>query len=194
MNKAKLFFVTLLFMELGCHLALAQQKFERETRLSEKEVPTSALQFVEALNANCKVKWYKEESLTNNSLEAKFKRGKQKYSVEFDTTGQLEDVEIEIKWQEIPKQVGDSVQKEIEFLCVRSKLSKIQVQYVGNQEDIVVFLNTKSLTEKIIAKYEIVLKCSSNEKIALLECLFSAEGKLEKTSEIIFKNSSNLEY
>ena len=159
MNKAKLFFVTLLFMELGCHLALAQQKFERETRLSEKEVPTSALQFVEALNANRKVKWYKEESLTSQSIEAKFKRNKQKYSVEFDTTGQLEDVEIEIKWQEIPKQVGDSVQNEIAILCVRSKVSKIQVQCIGNQEDIIVFLNS----------YMLVIFClfisSSNNKI-----------------------------
>ena len=194
MNRSKPFFVTLLFMGLSWHLALAQQKFEKETRLNEREVPTSALQFIEALSVECKVKWYKEESLTSHSIEAKFKRNKQKYSVEFDTTGQLEDVEIEIKWDNIPKLARDTIQNELGFLCVRSKVSKIQVQYIGNQECVIDFLSTNNPKEKIITNYEVVLKCSSNEKIALLECLFSTEGKLEKTSEIIFKNSSNLEY
>lgn len=73
-----------------------QTKYEREFRMSEKKVPQKAREFVHSMDFESKVKWYFEENLQGNSIEAKLKQQGQQYSVEFDTLGTLQDVEVEI--------------------------------------------------------------------------------------------------
>lgn len=52
----------------------AQDKFERESRINENEVPQKSLQFIDSCYLTTKIRWFKEEGLSNVSFESKFKK------------------------------------------------------------------------------------------------------------------------
>jgi hypothetical protein len=59
----------------------AQQKYEKESRLKEKDIPIKAHHFIDFLVAGNRIRWYLEEGLERTSIEAKFKLNNQKYSI-----------------------------------------------------------------------------------------------------------------
>ena len=82
--------------------AFSQEKYEKEYRIKTAKVPQAALEFIHSAGFAKKVKWYREEGLTSNSIEAKTKHHKTKYSIEFNTAGEIEDVEYIIQWEDMP--------------------------------------------------------------------------------------------
>ena len=84
----------------------AQDKIERELRVEEKVVPKEARDwFYDAFETTKRPKWYQEIFESGYSYEAKFKLKGKFYSVEFDSLGLIQDVEIEIDYNELPKEV-----------------------------------------------------------------------------------------
>lgn len=173
-----------------------QNKYEKEYRISSDIVPPSALNYVEKFNFEKKVKWYREENLTLASIEAKTKRNKQRYSIEFDTTGQLQDLEIEIDFETInapaQKAICDALSQEFD----RYKFEKIQQQYAGNAAAILAyFLEEKMhISPEIIIQFEIVLEGKTADKVNLYECTFSQQGSLISKRRIVLRNTDILEY
>ncbi len=172
----------------------AQEKFEKESRMKEQDVPQKAIQFIDSLPIKCKVKWYLEEGLERNSIEAKFKWHKKKYSVEFDTLGVIEDVEIEIKENKVPEKLMESMQSQLQKNCVKHKVSKIQIQYSGSHSALLKQLNSDELVVGVTVNYELIVQCKSTDSTDLFEYVFNDAGELVSTARIIFKNSSHLEY
>lgn len=172
----------------------SQQKYEKESRLKPEEVPQAALEFIQAIEIPNKVKWYIEYGLENNSIEAKFKLNKKRHSVEFDTLGTIEDVEIEIKLRELDPKLKKTIDAVLSHMCSDHEISKIQKQYTGAPSVLLSLLKGQELTGKFTTKYEVVATCESESKTDQFEYLFSDEGKLLQQFKIIFKNSSNLEY
>ena len=74
--------------------SFGQKKFEKESRISKSDLPSFAVDFAALFTDGQRIKWYLEEGLDRNSIEAKYKRDGRHYSVEFDTLGTMEDVEI----------------------------------------------------------------------------------------------------
>ena len=172
----------------------AQEKFEKERRIKKANVPAEALSFVEALDIKSKVKWFKEEGLSQKSIEAKFKHHKAKYSVEFDTLGKVEDVEIGVKWSELASNLGDSICLQLNSACSKYKIVKVQEQYSGDASALISMLKAGTNRSSLTIKYELVVKCHQQKKVDLFEYLFSDKGQLISISKIVFKNSSHLEY
>lgn len=172
----------------------AQTKFERESRLNEKDVPELALSFVDSLQIENKVKWYLEEAHGSLTIEAKFKWNKQRYSIEFDTLGRLEDVEIQIKWERINKALRDSMKTALQKDCRSFRIQKTQIQYSGDPSIIRSKLQSRKTNGNYTTRYEVMVRCRSAEEVALYEYLFSDKGKKIQVSRIVFTNSSHLEY
>jgi hypothetical protein len=170
----------------------AQDKFEKESRIKSKEVPSKAFYFIDSLKI--KVKWYKEEGLNTKNFEAKFKHKKIKYSVEFDSLGNIEDVEIGLDWQKIKSDLRDSIQVQLQKDCSRHRISKVQRQFTGSEKDLFALLITGNNLDALTIKYEIIIRCKQQNKVNLFEYLFNDKGILISKSKIIFKNSSHLEY
>lgn len=173
---------------------IGQQKYEKESRLKTIDVPIAALEFIDALELTKTIKWYFEEGLESNSIEAKFKLNNKKHSVEFDTSGGILDVEIEIKWKELQPELQNKIKSALSGICSKYKISKIQIHFSASQNVLISLLKGKEITNNFTAKYEIIAKCVNKNEAEQFEYLFNEEGILLKTSEIIFKNSSNLEY
>lgn len=172
----------------------AQDKFEKESRIARREVPLLALQFVDSLDVQPKVKWYKEEGLNRNSIEAKFKHQKKSYSIEFDTLGVVEDIEVAIDWSSLPTFASSAIIEVLQADCLAHKITKTQRQFSGKAQDLRTLFRISAESEDLAVKYEIVVKCKTEKEISLFEYLFDEKGILISKSKIIFKNSSHLEY
>lgn len=186
----------MIFLKFGLcsNYLFAQQKYEKESRIKPKDVPTKAMNFIDSINLKNRVKWYLEEGLETKSIEAKFKYNSKKYSVEFDTLGNIEDAEIEIQWDEMQTPFKDSISSQLKKDCLKQKIVKVQIQYSGPSSEILSKLRENKTSGNLTTKYEVVVRCKSKDTIVLLEYLFNKKAEVLSRSEIIFKNSSHLEY
>lgn len=172
----------------------AQAKFEKESRIKYKDVPAAAIRFIDVVNDKCKLKWYKEESLTGQSIEAKFRRNDAKYSVEFDTLGKVADIEVTVDWEGLNDELRTVMLSKLKSDCIDHNIVKVQKQYTGSEADLLSILNSNTVSPSLTVKYELVVRCSRQKEINLYEYLFDDSGKAISVSQIIFKNSSHLEY
>jgi hypothetical protein len=173
---------------------LAQEKFEKESRIKKKEAPSKVLLFIDSLNFNTKIKWYKEEELTRKSIEVKFRQNKARYSIEFDTLGNIEDIEVEANWKDLESGIKNSVSIQLKLDCSRHKILKVQKQFNGNENDLFSFLKSGKISEHLKIKYEIIARCKQQKKVDLFEYLFNDKGQVISISKIVFRSSSHLEY
>lgn len=184
----------LIGMALGAGNLYGQQKFEKESRIRYADVPTAARSFVDTLAPGTKVKWYLEDGIDSQSMEAKYKRGGQWYSVEFDTLGRIQDIEIEIAEVALPPPVRAAIRHQLDADCARHQVRKAQVQYTGSPAALLLQVSDLGTSAAVATHYELVVKCRSGKQVGLYEYLFDAAGRVRTKSEIIFKNASNLEY
>lgn len=192
MHKYK--FLILLILFSISTILFAQDKFEKESRIQPKDVPPRALLFIDSLNLKTKIKWYKEEGLDKESIEAKFKLNKAIHSVEFDTYGKIEDVEIIVNWEDLESDLKDSIFFQLNIDCLSHKIVKVQRQFLGSENELLFQIKNRDVFEPLKIRYEIIIRCKYEKKVDLFEYLFNYDGKLISRSRIIFKNSSHLEY
>lgn len=185
----------ILFLSFGTAIfTFGQEKYEKEYRIKKEEVPESAKSFVILPDFNGNVKWYFEENLTGNSIEAKFKYQNKKYSIEFDTTGKLQDIEIETTIKSMPGHLTNKIISQLDSLFVRHKTRKIQLQYSGNIQSIGNLIKNKSKERHYSTNYEFVVKGKVNKLWQLYEITFNDKGSLITKSRIVFRNTDNLEF
>lgn len=179
---------------LSFHVVFAQQKFEKEYRIEAAEVPLSARQFVDSLDFGRRVRWYRELSQQGESIEAKSKREGQKYSVEFGLSGELQDVEIETAWRDLPEVLQENIEQNLNAEFERFKIRKVQRQLTGKSKAILNYLRQPGDGGDLTTKYELVLKGRKGGETDEFEYTFSVDGKLEKRAKMDFRNTDNLEY
>ncbi len=177
--------------------AAGQTKFERERRLKPNAVPAAARQYLDGLNLSGRVKWYFEENLLGNSVEAKVCHRKKRYSIEFDTAGRLQDIEIQLRWTDLPFATRTAITATLDSAFSEWKIRKIQEQYSGEPEALRAFVRNGQPCAgppACMLRYELVVEGKRPDGRHLFEITCSAAGALLSTETIIFRNSDNLEY
>jgi hypothetical protein len=190
----KLIISALLLIGIFQMNARAQQKFERESRLNPDEVTAGALQFINSVKMDTRWKWYFEENLVGNSVEAKTKHNGKWYSVEFDTSGKIQDVEVEKDFSEIDEKTGGKIIKELDSMFSSHKIDKIQIQFTAESTVLLEILNNKADQADSKIQFEIVVKGKKTGRPKLYELTFDDKGNLLDSAEIIFRNTDNLEF
>ena len=186
-------------MIVACTLWLAsgvkaQVKFEREYRLALSAVPAPAKAMVEDMGLSRKVRWYKEESQRGHSIEAKAKAYGKQYSVEFDTLGLIEDVEVSMDWEAVPQKARKAITLYLSGTYEKHRIEKVQIQFTGPKHALVHQVTTQSRHAETTVKYEVVLKAKADKTHAMYEYLFSEDGKVLGRAKVVFRNTDNLEY
>lgn len=180
----------------ACGQALtAQYKYEKEERINEDEVPEQALDFVKEIQPTRKDKWYREQNLDGEAIEVKLKRNGERYSIKFDTEGELIDVEKLIKWRDIPEETREEIDEEWEEFFERRRIEKIQIHYKDDAENLIRFIQSPEgapLESPIY--YEIVVKGKTDGPYQLYEFLFDEEGKKVEMRRILTRRSDNMEF
>lgn len=185
-----LIFIILCFV----HCAHAQQKFEKEYRLKTQEVPSLARQFVDSLDFDRRVKWYMEISQDGKSVEAKSKRNGQRYSIEFDSTGILQDVEIEVRFGTIPEKLRETITQNLDVELDRFRITKTQEQLTGARKDLLTYLKGGPDKTALTTRYEAIVRGTKDGERNEFEYTFSLSGEIEKSSKVVFRNTDNLVY
>ncbi|WP_375563084.1 hypothetical protein ACE193_11335 [Bernardetia sp. OM2101] len=183
--------LTLIFLLFFSFYSYSQSKLEIEERIDKENAPLAAQEFIDSLYFSSKIKWFVEQDYDRKTYEAKTKSEGKKYSIEFDTLGQLEDIELEIKWKQIPISTQHKICQKLNSNFKKHKIKKIQIQYSGNSTDL---LNLKTTIKNLIIKYEIVLKGQKKSQTLFYEYLFSEEGDFEQELQFDFRNTDHLEY
>jgi hypothetical protein len=188
-------FYLLLILTLLSTSTFSQVKFEKEQKVKKSDVPSDATNFIDQFTDKGKVKWYYEEGTFGNSYESKFVQDGHKYSIEFDTSGNIEDIEVLIESNEIEAYVYTKIKEHLSQIFESNAIQKVQIQYTGNTFDLLSLkdLHTANLQQLGIS-YELVVKGKTEGKMKLMEFNFSQTGELIQKSELQLQNFDNLEY
>jgi len=183
------FFLFFVHLQLG-----AQYKYEKECRVKPENVPPLALDFIKTIPLKAKVKWYREEGYSGITYEAKFRFRKRKLSIEFDSTGVLEDVEIEVNPESIDTNIIKQMNWQLNRDCVSCYWHKVQLQFTGNTSELRNVVTQDQVT-KLAPSFELVVICKQDSSSEVfMEYVFNPEGRFMGKSEILLRNSSHLEY
>lgn len=186
--------LNLLFFLILINLnSYSQTKFEREYRIKPKNVPQKAISYIDSLKLENKIKWYKEDNSDYFTYEAKFYYNKLKYSIEFDSTGSIEDIEIEVDYKSISEEIRLKICSQLDSVYSKIKIIKTQLQFTTNAKNLSLIINNgvNHLSNK---KYELVIKGKINDKSYIYELQFTETGALESKAKILLKNSDHLEF
>lgn len=171
-------FLALLFASQGW----SQNKYEQERKIPKTEFPSNAYQLISNyLESAKRIRFYRETDSVKQSFEAKFKKGRLHYSVEFDELGVLEDVEFRIKEADIPEESWANITLYLQKEFSKFRIVKIQQQYpAGNNS------SEKTLEQAFQnlmlphINYELVFSSKNNKGFQTYEALFNAGGSLVK--------------
>jgi len=178
-------------------LSYAQIKYEKEYGLKLEDVPQKAIDYISELNLDTKIKWYKEEGIDRSTIEAKTKYNSYKYSIEFDSLGVLEDIEMEMKYKNIPDSISSLVDYYFERSFDKKKVCKTQIQYTGDKDDLMTIFtlspNVRPI-KTVTINYEVVAKVKYDGEYQKMEFLFNEQGSMINKAIIVEKNTDILEY
>lgn len=196
-QMTKRFIIFTAVLMLTSTLGHAQAKYEREYRITKDTIPEKALDFIHQLgilNDSTKVKWYKEVTLTGETLEAKYRKNGRKHSVEFTNRGDFSDVEVEIGKGRIPSATMKAIQVYLTDNFRKYRMEKIQRQWVGDEVDVISSLKSGVVEGSVVVNYELIIRGVTAEEKRYYELLFDAEGTLLKRIRIAVNTSDNLIY
>lgn len=195
LRKCGLTSITILSFMSFSSVLVAQEKYEQESRIRSEDVPQPALMFMDSsVFSHEKIKWFKEEGLEKTSFEAKFRSKKVWYSIEFDSLGIVEDIEMEVEFEALNAVLKERISSHLGESCTAFSIEKIQIQYSG--ENLILFScdPNKASEYEFVIRYEVVVKCRQDRNVELMEYLFNDQGQPILVSKIVLKNSSHLEY
>ncbi len=175
----------------------SQVKVEREHRIKKNQFPEAAHDFIKEKLPNAKkLRFYKETDTTKISYAAKFRKDKLYYSVEFDESGKLEDIEILIKEVDVPEDSWLNITKFLEEKFNKFKIRKIQQQYpIASDQTVETTLNNAFQNLLIPSlNYELLVRGKIHDEHADYEILFGAEGDFIKMRESLPANYDHVLY
>ncbi|WP_289645127.1 hypothetical protein [Maribacter aestuarii] len=188
-----LFFI-LLFC---CYSTIAQNKYEREYRIKKSQFPEEAIILIsEKLEGAKRLKFYKETDSAKTSFEAKFKKDRLWYSVEFDESGKLEDIEILVKEVDLPSDTYSAILKYLDKSFSKYRIKKIQQQYPTNEGE---ELNKtiKNAFQNLILpsiNYELIIGGKKNQEYFDYEILFDSQGNFIRIRKSLPPNYDHVLY
>ncbi len=176
-------------------IGFSQPKYEREIRIARKRVPEKALQFIDSMNFNSRVRWYQEIGYDQITYEAKTRYRRERFSIEFCDMGKLQDIEIEINPKRIPTTAYTSINVHLHAKYGSFKFEKIQIQYSGDEQQVLAFFkNNRESPEGLKILYEIVISTKIDGSFKFFEYLFSHSGDYIQSRQIIQRRTDNIEY
>ena len=188
--------LTIILLSLSFSIQFfGQEKFEREYRVKEDEVPKIALDFTNAINFKKRLKWYAEESNDGKTFEAKVYYKKHLYSIEFLDTGALLDIEKKVRFKKLNNDISEKIIEYLNTTYTKFRIKKTQIQFKGTTKELKqIFTSENDNTQKFIEGFELIVKAKKDKKYKLYELFFDVNGTIKKTLNIVPSNSLNLEF
>ena len=194
--KNNLIKITLTAFLFSFQLGHSQCKYEREHRILKSQFPAEAIATIEENITDFKrIKFYKETDSIKISYEAKLKKDKLWYSIEFDKDGLLEDIEILIKTADIPNDTYTNIETYLNNNFTKYRIKRLQQQYPSNSDTIEeTFKNAFQNLILAYNNYEIVVVGRKEEGYLDYEILFDADGNFKQIRTSLPPNYDHVLY
>ena len=155
---------------------VGQTKFEKEVRISTDSVPPAALKFIEEAPFKNKIRWYKEYGLKDSSIEAKTRHKGKRWSIEFNSNGSLEDIEVEYKLSDLKPSIRQNIEKHLDEKFKNHSVDKLQFQFNGSPSAIKNWLKDQQRISGIIIKYALIVNAKVDSEYKSFEMLYDYTG------------------
>ncbi|QSE96747.1 hypothetical protein [Fulvivirga lutea] len=190
-------FISIALLLLSPAILLAQQepdKIEIEERISEDEVPDLVKQRMSMLfDTKAKIKWYQERNESFQNFEAKVVKNKRRYSIEFDTLFNIQDIEVEYDLDELSEETKTGLTNYFDSNYSSYKIRRIQLQLSGDFESLAKYCK-EGILDQLRIRYEIEFEGKEEDSFIYYEGLFEKSGSLVKRRHIILNTSDNISY
>ncbi len=161
---------------LFTHSMWSQTKDEREFRVEMHAFPVVGQSILKELPKTVKrLKLYKEIDGEKISYEAKFKYKKNRYSLELDTNGTIEDIEMIVKEKSLPM---DVIELYFQSHYIKFTIIKIQKQLVNSssKSDSDFLKDVLEGSHEHEVNFEIIAATKTDSSRAVMEFLFTESG------------------
>lgn len=196
--KFKIFFhwavVSFLLILLTVVDGFGQYKYEKESRINSSELPFQLNLDFNAYAGVKRLKWYKEYNVDQVHYEAKFRYHGADYSVEFDSLGLLEDVEVLYRSKDLAAQKRISIEQYLNTNYRKWKITRLQKQYLLDVKTLDLALKDVALLSDLEHQYELEIGVFENGVQVNYELLFNFAGTCINTREIVNESLLNLEF
>ncbi len=196
MNRKVNFIIILSFLSVG-FFSNAQNKYEREHRIRKVQFPEKALGYIsEKLEDAKRIRFYKETDSAKISFEAKFKKDRLWYSVEFDQEGVLEDIEILIKPVDIPDESFARIEAYLSAAFSKYRIRKLQQQYPISKDE-KIETTVKNAFQNLMLpsiNYELIVDGKKSSAFEQFEILFDSEGQFKSIRKSLPPNYDHVLY
>ncbi|WP_282178571.1 hypothetical protein [Maribacter stanieri] len=177
-------------------LAHSQYKYEKEHRILKSQFPTEAIAIIEEHITDYKrIKFYKETDSIKISYEAKLKKDKLWYSIEFNEDGKLEDIEILIKSTDIPNDTYSNIEHYLNNNFTKYRIKRLQQQYPSTNDSLdEIFKNAFQNLILPSNNYEFVVVGRKEKGYLDYEILFDADGNFKQIRTSLPPNYDHVLY
>lgn len=169
--------------------AQGQTKMEIERRIPVEEVPQPAIQWLQKYRyaITSKIKWYYEADGPKKSFEGKFQLHRHRYSIEFDSEGYFEDMEILYPKRSLPEPIIIALERDAKKFSI--KRSQIQFKAVNKELfEPEVFRVVSKLESNTLFELEVVLEGQ------FYELLMDSRGNILSKRRIVSPTGIHLEF
>lgn len=193
-----IFKATIIFLAAICFsfcLLAQEKKMEREKRIKKEEMPAVINDILDKYITKAKkVKYFEETDVNHHSFEVKFFLHHNLYSVEFDDTGNLEDVEMKLGFHKLEKDLRKNITSHMRRYD-QFKIKKTQKQFSSGSQtaEQVIELALRNESTEII-RYEIIVETKTNKSWTTYEMLFDRQGNFISQKEVIGRLEDNILY
>ena len=163
-------------------------KQEKEVSIKLEDFPGEIPGSVHQIESDPKrEKFYKQQDGDELSFEMKFRYKRYDHSIEVDTTGRLIDAEVEIKKNEIPRDLRERISNYLKKEFERTKIEKIQAQFIKPEQQVVDEFLEKVMKEPLKKPdhYEIIVAVKNDGDFKRFEFLFDTKGNVKKKRKVI---------
>jgi hypothetical protein len=174
--------------------ACCQYKFEREYRINRQEVPLPAIQWMDSLMPDTRIRWFVEESQLGRTFEAKCRWEGSRFSIEFDSSGIPLDIEKKVNLEDLKVVLLEQIYSELDTRFKIYRITKVQAQYPVNNETMYDLHKDGSLSLASAPFFELVIHTKDGAVSQAYEVLLNSRGELEEIFAIVERPTTNLEF
>jgi hypothetical protein len=174
-------------------------KEEVENSINRQEMPAFALEALEEFLEDqtvTDIEYYRETDGETTTFEAKLNWQDYLYSIEFTDEGHLLDIEQLIEFIEIPEEVQQRIKATIEEQFSRSRITRVQRQFIAEEEDedgedVIEDLLENDMDD-LLVRYELEIEAQNRREMGSFEMLFDERGELIQRRKIVRRSLDNI--
>ncbi|MDX1592522.1 MAG: hypothetical protein R3283_11185 [Balneolaceae bacterium] len=172
-------------------------KEEIEESIKQEEMPEGAISAISEFWENLSTgAYYRETGGEMVTYEAKLDWQGYQYSIEFNESGRLLDIEQLVGFEELPKSIRDSVLTYLESEYTKHEITRVQRQFLANEkdednEDVIEDVLERDF-EDLLILYELEVDAQNKKVLGSFELLFDDDGELVQKRRIVRRSLDNI--